>query len=394
MGRSRALTIALGLSLGPAIALGFARFAYALVLPAMRIDLGWNYAVAGSLNTANALGYLAGAVLADPLARRVGTRSSFVGSLIVTAVALAAMAPMHTVGALVTLRFLAGLSGAVVFVAGATMATHLAATSGPGGTLLVGVYIGGVGIGIVLSGAVLPFLVPIAHPSDWPLAWWGMAFASAVLAVFASVAAGRVPEPPRGGGTRSSLAGLGALTFAMAVYLLFGLGYISYMTFLVAFIQESGRGAVSVAFAWSVLGLSAAVHGFVWQWVFRRIRLSRALALAVTLLAVGAALPLASHGDALILLSGVLFGVSFLAVVSAVTLFVQQSLPPERWRAVIGFATVLFALGQSFGPLVTGALADLAGGLDTGLAVSAATLVFAIPLALLQRDPSRIATRA
>ena len=47
-----------------------ARFAYALLLPAMRDDLGWNYAQAGGLNTANALGYVLGAASGYLLLRR------------------------------------------------------------------------------------------------------------------------------------------------------------------------------------------------------------------------------------------------------------------------------------------------------------------------------------
>ena len=52
-----------GLALGVTVTNGFARFAYGLILPAMQSDLGWNYAQAGWLNTANALGYIAGAVV-------------------------------------------------------------------------------------------------------------------------------------------------------------------------------------------------------------------------------------------------------------------------------------------------------------------------------------------
>ena len=44
---------ALRLSLGTASALGFARFAYGLLLPAMRDDLHWSLAEAGAMNTAN-----------------------------------------------------------------------------------------------------------------------------------------------------------------------------------------------------------------------------------------------------------------------------------------------------------------------------------------------------
>ena len=60
-----------GLSMGPAIALGLARFAYALLLPSMRADLGWSFADAGAMNTANAAGYLIGALVAAHIGRRV-----------------------------------------------------------------------------------------------------------------------------------------------------------------------------------------------------------------------------------------------------------------------------------------------------------------------------------
>ena len=51
------------LSLAPTIGLGIGRFAYALVLPDMRDALGWSYSAAGFMNTINAVGYLAGALL-------------------------------------------------------------------------------------------------------------------------------------------------------------------------------------------------------------------------------------------------------------------------------------------------------------------------------------------
>lgn len=68
------LVLALCLALGPAVGIGFGRFAYALVLPAMKTDLGWNFAQAGAMGTANALGYLVGALATGTLLRVVGPR--------------------------------------------------------------------------------------------------------------------------------------------------------------------------------------------------------------------------------------------------------------------------------------------------------------------------------
>ena len=59
-------------SLAPTVGLGIGRFAYALVLPDMRDSLAWSYSAAGFLNTINAAGYLAGALLASRMIRRFG----------------------------------------------------------------------------------------------------------------------------------------------------------------------------------------------------------------------------------------------------------------------------------------------------------------------------------
>ena len=52
------------LSLAPTVCLCIGRFAYSLVLPDMRDALSWCYSAAGFMNTINAAGYLAGALVA------------------------------------------------------------------------------------------------------------------------------------------------------------------------------------------------------------------------------------------------------------------------------------------------------------------------------------------
>jgi predicted MFS family arabinose efflux permease len=79
---------ATGLALAVAVTNGLARFAYALILPAMSSDLGWNYTEAGWNNTANSIGYLAGAVIVFRAVRRISPHRLFAASLWVTTAAL------------------------------------------------------------------------------------------------------------------------------------------------------------------------------------------------------------------------------------------------------------------------------------------------------------------
>jgi predicted MFS family arabinose efflux permease len=82
------LWVALGLAVGPPVAIGLARFAYALLLPPMRVDFAWSYSQAGAMNTANAAGYLAGAILTARLVTRHGERTVYLVGLFGTALSL------------------------------------------------------------------------------------------------------------------------------------------------------------------------------------------------------------------------------------------------------------------------------------------------------------------
>jgi MFS family permease len=98
------LGIVAGLAMGPAVGLGLGRFAYALLLPAMRADLGWSYAVAGAMNTANAVGYLVGALAAAPIAARVGDKRCFLAGVLLTALSLLATGFVTDIASLALVR--------------------------------------------------------------------------------------------------------------------------------------------------------------------------------------------------------------------------------------------------------------------------------------------------
>jgi MFS family permease len=132
---TRAFLTALGLALGPTVALGFARFAYALLLPAMRAELHWTYSLSGGINTANALGYLIGALLATPIMKIFGTKLAFITALFVTALALVGSGSSDAYVWLILVRGLAGIGGAIIFIAGGALTAHAASSAPPPITL-------------------------------------------------------------------------------------------------------------------------------------------------------------------------------------------------------------------------------------------------------------------
>src|SRR5829696_1781142 len=100
------------LSLAPTVGLGIGRFAYALVLPDMRDALGWSYSAAGFMNTINAVGYLAGALLASRMIRRFGLPRTVRWGTLAAVASLALCAVSDDFFVLSFARLLAGVGAA------------------------------------------------------------------------------------------------------------------------------------------------------------------------------------------------------------------------------------------------------------------------------------------
>ncbi|RZS54873.1 YbfB/YjiJ family MFS transporter [Sphaerotilus mobilis] len=405
------LPTALGLALAAAVSLGLARFAYGLVLPAMRSELGWSYFLAGAMNTANAAGYLVGALLMPRLLLRHDARALLLWGGWASAALLAAHAFTRSDAVLLVLRLLCGTASAASFVCGGLLAARLASASGSAAAgaprhagLILGLYYGGVGLGIIAASLGVPALVgadPAPPWTGWPGAWLLL---GALAALFTAVTARSTrrlhapPVAPAPGAARPQV-GWRPMGWLLAGYLMFGLGYIGYMTFVVTLLREQGRSTAEIVAFYSLLGVGVCASSWLWAGLLQRHRDGRPLARLNALLGLATALPvLAAAVDgaaALVWLSGLLFGAVFLSVVASTTAFVRHNLPPAAWPAGISAFTILFAAGQIVGPGMTGLVADAAGGgvagLTRGLAVSAGLLLLGALLARRQGELVRTA---
>jgi predicted MFS family arabinose efflux permease len=375
------LLLAFALALAAAVSLGLARFSYALLLPPMRAELHWSYFTAGAMNTANAAGYLAGALLASRwFARHDALRIATIGGF-ATAAILAAHAFASSDAALFALRILAGVASAATFVGGGLLATRLSARA-PHPGLVVGIYYGGAGLGILGS-------TVLVSPLPWRGAWMALAVVSlactALTWTVTRAARDRLatgPDASAGVRVRVRWAPMGLL---LAGYLMFGFGYIGYMTFIVTLLREQGIAPAWVAAFYGLLGAGAVASSWIWAGLLQRFRGGQALALLNAILAAATLLPVISAQPAVVALSCALFGCSFLSVVASTTAFVRHNLPPAQWAGGIGAFTIVFALGQILGPSLSGHLADGPGGLARGFVFSAIVLALGAVLAVRQR---------
>ncbi|TWP38527.1 YbfB/YjiJ family MFS transporter [Leekyejoonella antrihumi] len=385
---SRVVLVAAGLTLGPVVVLGLARFAYTLLLPPMRADLGWSFAQAGAMNTANSIGYLLGALVAGPLIARSGSRRPFVIALVVTALSVPVSAVTSQFALLLALRAIAGVGGSVVFIAGAALLAALVSDlTARRSATLIGLYAaGGPGVGIVISALGVPPVLGLGAGAGWRWGWLVLGIASVAALAGALPAAYAVHEPQAGPRRRTLDWPVARLGPALLAYGLFGAGYIAYMTFIVAFIKGEGFGSVRITAFWAVLGAMAVLAGLAWGPALDRYPGGRGLAAALALTTIGSLLPLVGGGNLAAFGSAVIFGAAFLAVPTAVINLARVLLEPVQVGAAVAVLTVAFGIGQSIGPVLAGALSDGPGGVRVGLLLSSGLLAIGTLVGLAQRD--------
>lgn len=383
--------LALALSLAAAVSLGITRFAYGLLLPVMRADLGWSYTLAGAMNTANALGYLLGALATPRLMQRLGAVTLLLGGALLASLFMGLSGFFTSAAPLLLQRLLAGVASAFIFIAGGLLAARMGALQPQRGGLLLGLYYGGTGWGITLSALAVPqvLMAASAVPHGWTWAWWLLAAVCGLVTAVLWWPASRLRQlsaaPVAGPAVPATVFSWRPLAYALAGYGLFGVGYIGYMTFVIALLREQGVASGAITGFYALLGLAVVVSARLWAGLLDRYRGGQALAILNTLLGVATILPALTSSWGVVLVSGLLFGGVFLSVVASTTALVRHNLPAEQWAAGISAFTIVFAAGQIVGPTIVGWIADGPGGLSRGLVFSALALWLGAVLAWRQR---------
>jgi predicted MFS family arabinose efflux permease len=374
-----------GLALGLTVTNGFARFAYGLILPAMKSEMGWSYAQAGWLNTANALGYIVGALLTMVLIRRMSPALLFAFGMVTTTLALLATGLNAALWWQTFWRVAAGVFGAMSFSTAGTLAAGLFTGDPRRNAFAIAILFGsGGGLGIVLSGAAVPVMLDVWGPSAWPTSWILIGAVSLAFLPLSLWSALQLRTPPQVAASVARLP-LRRMLPELAGYAGFGLGYIVYLTFLSAWMTEQQAGAGFIALVWVVLGSCICISPLVWRPVLSGFASGVPLALILICIAIGSALPVVLPTRPVQVISAVIFGLSVFMAPGAVTSFVRQNLPAESWGRAISLFTVVFAVAQTAGPYGAGLVGDLTGDIGVSLLAASGLLLIGAALALAQR---------
>ncbi len=325
------------------VGIGLARFAYTPLLPAL-IGAHWfEPSAAAYLGAANLAGYLAGALLARPVAARIPVAGTIRLMMGIATLAFFACAYPLSFTWYFAWRFAAGLSGgALMVLAAPTVLPHVPpARRG----LASGAIFMGVGVGIALSGTLVPLLLRRGLTETWlglgvlallltRLAWKGWPAASLPA----------VPSAPRQPHQVLTLRAL------YAEYALNAAGLVPHMIFLVDFVARGlGQGVAVGAEYWVLFGLGAMAGPLLSGYLADRVGFGRALRLAYAIQTAAVALPALGLGSMWLMLSSVVVGAFTPGIVPLVLGRLHELLAghPAEQKAAWSAATTSFAVLQA-----------------------------------------------
>jgi predicted MFS family arabinose efflux permease len=370
--RERAKVIAAGLS-ALVLTVGLARFAYTPMLPIMRGEAGLSMVSGGWLATWNYAGYMAGALIAANLARLESKYVLYRIGLVLGVITTLAMGLTQSPILWDVLRFFSGLaavSGSLL-ASGLVLDWHVRKGHKPE----LGLHFMGMGAGIVVSGVAVQFLS--AH-WQWDVDWIGLGVLGLLFFFFAwAWMPAPVSHHAKTAPERQNVPSRSWTTLLSLSYLCAGYGYVVSATFIVDIVDRLpafvGRGN----WVWVIVGLAAIPASYLWDGVARRLGNVQALIVAFLLQTLSIILPVLTREAAWIALSAMLFGATFIGIVSLTLALVGRYYPGNPARAMARM-TLSYCVAQIVAPVVTGYLSAHFGNYNAALSFVAGVMLLGI----------------
>lgn len=363
------------------LTIGLARFAYTPLLPQMHAQAGLGVADGGLLAAINYAGYMSGALLAAWIESPAWRRRLYSWGLPLALLVTALMGWSSSFGLWALSRYVGGLCGAAGMLLGSGLVLGWLMRSGRRPEL--GLYFIGLGLGIVVSalGAMGMTLLRL----DWAAQWQGFALLGLVFLIPAWRWRPPVPPPP----TRAA-AGQGPsrrwMVLMVVAYFCAGWGFVINATFTVAIVEKQPLLAGQGPWAWLLVGLAATPAVFVWDRIARRTGDVGALLIAFGAQIVGVLLPVLAQGLLAALAGALLYGATFIGIVSLTLALVGRRSPANPGKAMARL-TLSYGVAQVSAPALTGRMVEASGSFDAALWLTAGVMLTGmLTLAVVRRE--------
>ncbi len=370
------------------LTMGVARFSLTPLLPVMMDETFLNNASGGWLASINYMGYMTGVLITASISDLKLKFKLYRAGLIVAIITTVGMAFAENYILWSIMRFFAGLTAAAGLLMGSGLILNWMLRNGHRAEL--GIHFGGAGLGIALSAAVA---MVIAGSFDWAQQWEIFSMVGVALAIPAWF---WLPPPDSSHTTQSGAKLIDKppsknwMIILFSAYFCAGFGYVISATFLVAIVENQPSLQGNGSLIWLITGLAAAPACVMWDRIARKIGELKALFIAYGINIVGIIIPALDHSFTAVILSGILFGATFIGIVSLMLTMVGKFFPTKPAKPM-GKLTLSYGTAQIIAPAISGTMAEASGNYNTPLIL--AGIIMSIGMALiyiLMRQASKI----
>ncbi len=386
--------------------LGLARFAYGMLLPLMGKALSLRYDEMGFIGTGNFAGYLAAVGMAPFCMKRWGGSRTVVAGLVIVAATMVLVGSANGFLPILCLYVLTGVGSGLSNVPMMVLVSHWFARETRGRA--AGLVLVGNGVAIIFAGFLIPALGGAFGADGWRAGWRILGALSAVVAAAAWMllrdSPARMGLSPIGfgaAGTPSSPpaadhppAGTGTVVHLGVLYLIFGLTYMIYGTFIVTtMVVERGMAVATAGRFWSWVGLIGIFSGPLFGALSDRIGRKGGFMAVFAVQTACYALAGLRLGEWSVYLSIVLYGMSAWAIPTIMTAAVGDYMGTAKAATAFSVITFFFGAGQTLGPSIAGILAKGSGSFSGSYLLAAVTTGAGVLAAALLRRPGEAAAR-
>lgn len=363
------------------IGVGVARFVFTSLLPPM-LENHLTIAFAGVLASINYVGYLAGSIFAVFI-KDINTKVKFFRFGMFLAVITTLMLGITTSDTLwIISRILAGFGAAMALVVGSAIVMNKLNIQNK--TKAMGIHFSGIGFSILVSDLIVR--VVFYFNGTWQLSWIVLAIFAFVMSFYSMYILSYDNEVKQNSVKHhidKSLFSPFVIILIMA-YFCEGVGMVVQGTFLPDIINSLEGLQGFGSFTWTLVGLAGIPSCIIWMILAHKYGSVNIIMLAMFLQVIGIMISALTNNIYLNLLSGVLYGGTFIGLV-ALFMNLGGKLAGNNPVMLMGALTTAYGIGQVTAPLYSVVLIEHFKTYDYALFVTAFIVFGGIVLLMLTK---------
>jgi predicted MFS family arabinose efflux permease len=355
------------------VGVGVARFAFTSLLPSMLNDF-LSITDAGVLASFNFAGYLGGAIFTIFM-KDINTKVKYFRlGLVLSVLTTLILATTTNQTIWLASRVVAGFGSAMLLIVGGALV--MVKLNYEDKTKAMGIHFTGIGIAIVFSELISQYVLNNGNFSD---AWLTLALFAFIVSFYSMyiLSFDKVLKQSAVKHKLSKSIFSSYVILLILAYFTEGVGFVVQGTFLPDIINSlkglDGYGSLG----WLVVGIAGIPSSIIWMRLAHNYGSVNIIIVAMALQVVGILIPTISTNMYLNLLSGALYGSTFIGLV-ALFMHLGGKLAGKNPVVLMGSMTAAYGIGQVGAPLYSVALIEYFGNYNSTLYVTAAIVFMGI----------------